>query len=116
MKAILASLLMASLAAADPISVKAKSGLIQKADDSLVEVGSGLFLNDEALNEVKTALDALKSQNAGLILSLESANKKIADCSPSVPGLPTWATILISTGLTVLSMVAGFFAVREATK
>lgn len=114
--AVAAVLLLACASAwADPVSFKVKSGMLVNDKDETIQVDSGLYLNDDAVAQVKSTVAALAGQNADLIAKLEDANQKIMSSPALLPGLPTWATIAISATLSVLTAVASFFAIKEAT-
>ena len=103
----------AGVAFADPVAIKVKQGLLVRPDDTEVTVDGGLYLNDDARQQVLNDLTNLEAQNIKLAQSLESANKKIIDSSGYIPGLPTWAAILISTVLTGATMAFVYFAARD---
>lgn len=92
-----------------------KEGLLIDNEDNTWDVGPGLYVNDVAWKEIKAGFNALKSQNSDLTKSLQAANVKILECAAFIPGLPAWAYVAISFGLSALTLVAGYFAIKDAT-
>lgn len=116
MSKLIALFTLISFTAFAQVSFPVKEGILVNDKDETVEVGKGRYLDQKALEEVWAGMDAMENQNLQLVQSLERANKKLLECTPSIPGFPTWATVLITAGLSILTSVAGFFAIREATK
>lgn len=115
MRKIIAIMLLVSVPSlAEPTSYIVKAGTLLTDGDEIVEVDAGMFLNDEGAKAIRNTMGALIDQNELLIQKLTSANQKIADCKPYIPGLPTWAYVAITAGLTVLTAVASIFVAREA--
>lgn len=115
--------LLATTTFADPLptderggaGVIVKSGIVEDPSGATWDVGPGLYINDFAWGEVKAGFNALKAQNSELTKSLQAANVKILDCSAYIPGLPAWAYVAISFGLSALTVVAGYFSIKEVT-
>lgn len=99
--------MIAGRAFAEPTGYAVKAGTLLTEDDQVIEVDSGLFLNKEGADVVRSTMTGLIDQNAQLIASLERANAKLDECSTFIPGLPTWAYVAISVALTALTAVAG---------
>lgn len=107
---------LSTTAAADPVSIKVESGTLLDKDGSIVEVDKGLYLNDEAAQQVFDTLVALDKNRTELTSAIKECNKRLTESSAYVPGLPTWATVVISAALSALTIVAGAFVAREATR
>lgn len=117
--------ILASLSAfADPLPVDdlggaaviVKSGIVEDPNGATWEVGPGLYVNGVAWKHVQNGFGALQAQNQDLTNKLKSANQKILDCAATIPGLPTWAYVAISAGLTILTGVASYFMVKDSVK
>lgn len=113
MKTVLAVMLFSSIAFAEPSSLKVKRALIESPSGNVVEVDGGIYLNDEGKVVVEKTINDLRAQVDAIVVELKSANDKIAECSGYVPGLPTWATILISSVLSIATTALGYFAISQ---
>lgn len=102
-------LTVASLSWAEPKAVEARSARLIGLDGSEISVDEhGKYLNVEALDVVNKTIVDLETQNGDLRSIL--ANVQVA------PGMPQWATVLISTCLSIMTVVAGIFAAKELAK
>ena len=108
-------LLVPMVVGAEPYSVKVKAGTLLDPDGAIIEVEDGLYLNDEAAQYTFDTMVAMDDNIKLLTSSLNEANERIKKASAFVPGLPTWATVVISAALSALTVVVGVFVAREAT-
>ena len=99
---------------ADPVSIRVKSGLLQRPDDSIVEVDSGLYLNDDGAAAVRAYVLGLETKNDELTGALRRANQKISESSAYIPGIPVWVTVTLGVLLSAASIAVGVFAAKEA--
>lgn len=97
---------------ADPASVKVKTALIETPSGDVREVDGGVWINNDGVVVINTTIDSMKKDLDAAITSLKSANQKLAECQPYIPGFPAWATVLISSVLSIASTVAAFFVVQ----
>lgn len=115
MSKLIALLTLVSFSAyADGYAVK--SGILVNEDDVTVEVDGGWYMDQDGIEQVRSFVGAILQKNDELTKSLTAANKKIVECTSYVPGLPVWASVVISVALTGLTAVAGYFSIKEATK
>jgi hypothetical protein len=112
----LAVLLCSVVAFADPVAIPVKEGLLIDVDGKEFTVTEGGYFNKEALNLIIGEYNALVDSNDELRAGLELANAKIAECEAFVPDFPVWASVLISSVLTIATATAVFFAARDAVK
>lgn len=106
--------LTCSAAWADPISIRVKSGLLVRPDDTYVEVDAGLYLNEEGRLAVLADINKMEQSNKNLSDALDRANKKILESSAYIPGFPTWLGIVLSAALSVATIVITGFAIDKA--
>lgn len=104
------------LAWSEPYSVKVKVGTLLDPDGAVIEVEDGLYMNDEAAQYTFDTMVAMDNNIKLLTGALNEANDRLKKASAFVPGLPTWATVVISAALSALTIVAGVFVAREATR
>lgn len=117
--ALIATILIAlipSVAFPEPYSVKVKAGTLLDPDGAIIEVEDGLYMNDEAAQYTFDTMVAMDDNIKLLTGALNEANDRLKKASAFVPGLPAWATVVISAALSALTIVAGVFVAREATR
>lgn len=112
--AVLVILASLSAFAAEPSSIEVREGLLVDKDGTEFTVNGGLYLNQTGWDQVVFVVQSLEEQNGKLIAGLKTANVRIASGSASIAGLPTWASVVISAALSILTATVGFFVVREA--